>query len=68
MRFKPHAEFDAQKRVFVKCPKCGRQQELPICDEWYSVDVKGKVHPEFVCIEESRKCFFQGLVWIVNWP
>ena len=67
MKFKLHAEFDENKRVFIKCPKCHIRQELPINSEWYDVNMKGEVHPIFVCMEKTITCDFEGMLWIVNY-
>ncbi len=69
--YKLHAEFEgegAERRVFVKCPRCRKRQELQVGPPWYEVDMQGKVYPEFVCMEHTRMCKFMGLIWMVNWP
>lgn len=42
--------------IFVCCPKCREEQELPLEEEWYSIDIKGNVYPVFVCMSKDRKC------------
>lgn len=56
-------------RVYVRCPDCGEEQELVLGDEDYSVDERGLVHPDFVCMSHpgGRYCGCAGPLWIVNW-
>jgi len=47
---------DEYDNVFIHCPQCRTEQELPINDEWYTVEINGVVAPVFVCMEPQRKC------------
>ncbi len=54
-------------RVTIKCPSCHTVQELAIGREDYTIDPKGRVHPDFVCMKADRSCGFMAPIWIVNW-
>jgi len=54
-------------KVYITCPICRREQELPLTDEWYHVELDGKVFPDFVCMEPLRRCRYAESIWIVNW-
>ena len=58
-------------RIFIVCPFCRGEQELPLGDGWYDVAPDGKVSPIFVCMKKSHtrryNCFHECYIWIINW-
>ncbi len=57
-------------QVFIECPKCRVEQELPLNEDWYAIDHRGQVEPLFVCMahpDGHYRCLFQDRLWIMNW-
>ena len=64
------ASVDEQGRLWIECPRCHERQQITVSDDWYSIDIQGKVWPPFVCMAQPTgryRCFYEGLVWIVNY-
>lgn len=56
--------------VFVHCPQCKHEQEIPVGPGDYSIEPNGQVFPDFVCMNRpagGQYCMYSGPLWIVNY-
>lgn len=55
--------------ICIQCPNCREEQDLPLSDEWYSVDLRGNVSPIFVCMAQKDghyRCHYEGDLQVIN--